>query len=416
VDPGTAAVPPWGDYNGPGNVPPAGRRVKEVLSAAGTRMARSSFAWLPLVALLLAAGCGRKATPDPVLMGHLAPLSGPDKAAGEYARQAIQLAVEELNQPDNRIAGRPLNVLHADTKGDPDTAQREAVRLMRVNGVLGLLGGTIPGTAERLAKASQPYGIPVLTVSAFTAAPPAENVVVFGIPPAERGQVLARYVAQDLKLTRVAVVADSRGPLYAATAAGFVRDFPKDATGRLEEFAYKSDAEWSGLVESLKKAVPQAVLVAAEPGDFLRLRKQLLGSGAKPAAFLFGGSDESPAEFAREPSEGGTIYYVTSYAGQPTTDAGKKFAEKYQDKFKEPPDVHAVLAYDGLRLLFDALRRSKLASVARAREELAKMEDFDGLTGKLAVTKERTVRRPLFVVGAEGGKVRVARSDTPGGK
>jgi branched-chain amino acid transport system substrate-binding protein len=156
-------------------------------------------------------------------------------------------------------------------------------------------------------------------------------------------------------------------------------------------------------------------LLAADLAEFLRLRKQLLAAGVKPV-FLFGGSDERPAGLTVEAGEGGTVCYATAFAGEPGTEAGKQFAEKYQEKFQAAPDVHAVLAYEGVQLLFDALRRSKLASVAKVREELAKSENVKGVTGDLAVTKERTVRRALHVVRVENGKTWVARTYTPGGK
>jgi len=50
------------------------------------------------LALLLATfcltGCSHRTSSEPILIGHVAALSGPDKAAGDHAKQGIALAVD----------------------------------------------------------------------------------------------------------------------------------------------------------------------------------------------------------------------------------------------------------------------------------------------------------------------------------
>src|SRR4051812_40997646 len=50
----------------------------------------------------LLAGCGPPAVGEPIWIGHLAPLSGPDRAQGEQARQGIELAVTELASTEKK--------------------------------------------------------------------------------------------------------------------------------------------------------------------------------------------------------------------------------------------------------------------------------------------------------------------------
>src|SRR6516165_3009258 len=97
---------------------------------------------LTATALLLLAGCGGKTEPAPLWIGHISPLTGPDKAVGKSARRGILLAVEEANKnPEERGAGRPVRVLHTNSRGEPEAFGAEATRLVRVNRVVGLLGG-----------------------------------------------------------------------------------------------------------------------------------------------------------------------------------------------------------------------------------------------------------------------------------
>src|SRR5260370_37855702 len=95
--------------------------------------------FLPFLALLALSGCKPRAETEPILIGHVAPFTGPHRLIGEQAKQAILLAVEEANQEENRGAERRVAVLHVNSHGDLDALQPEAVRLITVNRVAALL-------------------------------------------------------------------------------------------------------------------------------------------------------------------------------------------------------------------------------------------------------------------------------------
>jgi branched-chain amino acid transport system substrate-binding protein len=88
------------------------------------------------------------------------------------------------------------------------------------------------------------------------------------------------------------------------------------------------------------------------------------------------------------------------------------FASKYRESFKEEPDVHAALAYDGIRILVDALRRGQSSAPDVLVKELRQTKDFPGLTGPLAFGADQLVERPIFVGHMSGpGFVALKRYD-----
>src|SRR4051812_47613243 len=89
-----------------------------------------AFGWMAAACALL--GCQGKAPPAPVLVGHVAALSGPDKAQGEAAQRGMKLALKEINTKDDP---RPLQVIHADTRGQSGAFEAEGVRLVTLNRV-----------------------------------------------------------------------------------------------------------------------------------------------------------------------------------------------------------------------------------------------------------------------------------------
>ena len=50
---------------------------------------------LAALALGLTFGCSPRPAPEPLLLGHLAPLSGPQRLQGQHARQGVLLAITE---------------------------------------------------------------------------------------------------------------------------------------------------------------------------------------------------------------------------------------------------------------------------------------------------------------------------------
>jgi branched-chain amino acid transport system substrate-binding protein len=382
---------------------------------------------LVLAPALALAGCTPKGTPEPIVVGQLVPLSGPDRAAGEQAKQGVDLAVDEANREENRITGRPVNVVQVNT-ADPETAQpqtargtggesdpvqAQTVRVLTVNHALALLGGIDSDQLGRISRASQSYGTPL--VSHATLADPSNNDYVFSttVTPAYQGQVLARFARDDLKPAGVTALTDSRGSVSGMLTTAFIKEagnaFPVD------QWTYRGEADFADLVARAKKAQPKAVLVAGSAADLVKLRPQLR-EAAPQAPLLFGTEEGSLPALAEDRSTPGTAYLASAYAAEGLTAKGQEVARQYRERFGQDLDVHAALAYDDARVLFEAMRRAKSTSTVLVRKELLGLEGFESLTGPLSFAKEHSARRPVFVLRLEEGRPRLAKRYDPEGK
>jgi branched-chain amino acid transport system substrate-binding protein len=361
-------------------------------------------AWL--LAPLLLAGCSHSPATDPIVVGHLAPLSGPDKMIGEHARQGIILAVEEVNAEGEKVNGRRVEVTHVDDRG---AGGDEAVRLIAVNRAVALLGGVSAERAEQIARASQPYGVPLVTPSPLPSPLAVETAFSTGPPPAHQGKVLARFAAEELKVKRVAVLLDARGGVFAGVAAAFEREFNAGGERQADQFRYDNDAALADLAGRAAKSKPDAVLIAASVGDFVKLREGLARAEVK-GPVLFGGEETAWPALLAESDAGREVYAVTTFAAAGLTPQGKEFAKKYRERFKEEPDQPAADAYDGARLLFEAMRRAKSSEPERVRPTLADLGTFDSLTGPLTIDKgDHGARRPVFVVRQQEGQPKLVK-------
>jgi branched-chain amino acid transport system substrate-binding protein len=371
-------------------------------------MALSLSRLAPLLAALAAAGCGPRGGPDPITVGQVVPLSGPDRARGEAAHRGARLALQLAPEGQREVRGRPVVVRHADAP-DAEAAGAQAVRLARLNRAAALLAGPGASRAEAVARAAAPLDVPVVLAADAAPWPPGEPAVCLAVDPAARGRVLARFAAEDLKAARAAVLRDGRSGLASAVADGFARAWR--SRGAVREWSFATDAERDALAARVAGdgERPDVVLLAATPDDALRLRRALADAKVE-AKGLYGGEDAGPAAAAG--GGAGEVYLATAYDAGGLTQAGKEFAARYEQEFHEPPDLAAALAYDGVRLLLGAFARAGGAVPARVREELVRAEGFEAVTGPLAF-RDRYARRTLFVVRVRGGAADLVRTFPP---
>ncbi|HLJ93797.1 MAG TPA: ABC transporter substrate-binding protein [Gemmataceae bacterium] len=371
--------------------------------------------FLPCCFLLALCGCKSKAEPSPLLIGHVAPFSGPDKSMGEHARQAIRLAITEANSEENGAAGLRVAVVHVDAHGSLEALQPEVVRLIKVNGVVGLFGGKSAAEVERLGHAAQPYDVPLITPAAVPTELMTDNVYSVSASLAFQGQILARFLTENLKATPVAILVDSRRPASIALAEAFEKEPALMKSAAPRQWSYQSDADLAKAIEQLKAMKPQAVLYAGAAADLARTRTLLQAMGIT-APLLLGAESEQLAALQSNPNPGHVVYLATPYGSGNEAPKLLKFDQDYQKRFHEPPDTDARLAYEGIQILIQAIRRAKPPSSASAvAKQLGDSEGFDSLTGHVLFGKYHALRRPLFVIRMENGQRQEAKRFDPDG-
>jgi branched-chain amino acid transport system substrate-binding protein len=381
-------------------------------------MAISGRNWLVGATLFVLVGCGGEGEMAPVWIGHLSPLSGPDRASGESARRGIVLAVEEANKhPDDQGAGRPVRVLHADTHGDSRAFGAEATRLVTVNRVVALLGGQRSADVKGFRRLDRPDVFLVTPLGLPGESLSSSRIFFTGLSPADRGRALARFAAEKgFGHVIVLVDEDEQGGQFLALAEAFKDRFPqawakehrkrkpllagprrygKDNPLRDRALRIRQELTASG-----QEKQSAAILVAGKPSAVKRLREEL----GPRVPILFGGAEGGLHDLQEEAETRSGVYLATAFASDAGTDLVKEFVRKFKSHFGgDLPDVHAALAYDDARLLFRAMRQAKTADVDPVRKELAGLKDFASLTGPLSFDKQQQARRAVFIVGIERG-------------
>jgi ABC-type branched-subunit amino acid transport system substrate-binding protein len=373
--------------------------------------------------VLALAGCGGRAAEAPLLVGHVADLSGPDREQGEQAARGIRLAVKEAHAQ----GGRPIVVLHTDTGGKLDAFEAQAVRLAAVNNVPALMGGSTPTEVERLDRART---VVVGLAGQHTRAM-SDRVFLTGLTPAARGWALARghlanapaaavfalgaalhagLLGPALTLApaeaslRVVILVDERHQENLQVVEAFTREF--SAAGRPAPllWRYAGDADFTALARRIEAAQPAAVLLAGDVPALGRLR------GLLPQLPLFFGGAANQEVLQRHPETRSEVYLVTNFVADTDASRAHSFMKEYRAAFHEAPGPSAALAYESAQLLIAAARQTDNPNNRKdLAEHLQALQDFPGLCGSVGFD-DHVLRRPLFVVRLDGSRsVTVAR-------
>src|SRR5262249_34938902 len=152
--------------------------------------------------------------------------------------------------------------------------------------------------AERIARAAQPYGVALVTPGSLAVRPAGDQVFSLDVSPARQAWVLASFLTEELKATRVSVLAEQGDAVAAAVAAAF-KELTRNKV-HPEEGKYSGKPTDPELVARAQRFAPQAVLVTG--GTSLDELWPEFRKAVPKAALVFGGDSEVRAALLDEPA------------------------------------------------------------------------------------------------------------------
>lgn len=327
----------------------------------------------------LVLGCTNAEGP-PLTIGHIAPGDDPQRA--EAQKQGLELVVKDLgDKADPALQHRPL-VIRFISANSPDEYESQGVRLTSLSRSFALFGGTNLEETERL----DHLRVPLFSFAPRRTTSISESTFTMGLDPEDQAAAIVAWMkSKDLREATMVKSRQSGSDPWAAA-------FPQ---------AWK--AQWGEVKASLSivsdehKLDAETLILAGALDDESPLFKQI---GEKTKRIIFVGGEAGAERVASLRRENRDVYWTTAFAIDPATKTTGEFADKYQRAFGKPPQSDAVLAYDGLRMLLQSMRTTRLASGDRLLKDL-EAATYNGVTGPVHIEKGR-MHRPVFVVHATG--------------
>ncbi|MEM8642587.1 MAG: ABC transporter substrate-binding protein [Cyanobacteria bacterium P01_G01_bin.54] len=378
---------------------------------------RRSF--LTILAFGVATACQRRPAPLPLTIGLLVPLTGEAAITdGEPTVQAAELALEHLNaQGGVMIAGQPrlLEMVVQDITDSPDQAVAAARELVNDPAIVAIVGFPISRTAIPVAKFLDAVPLPALSTTSTNPETTANTRYIFRVAFVDdfQGRVLAQFARETLQANTAALLYDVSSVYNQGLAATFESAFGELGGQIVAAETYTGDRadDFRPQLQQIKAQAPDVLLLPNYLSD-LRLQTQQVQELGLDVTLLGGDAwDDFQLEPSRSRYEG--AYYTTMWHADRTREPVVEFLRAYEAAYGDAPNVNAVLAYDAIHLLAQALESQGKTEPDAIRQGLANLQGFQGVSGTISYTGTGDPNRTVFVLQIQDGQATLAQQILP---
>ncbi len=343
------------------------------------------------VALAFAAP-GAQAQPKPVRVGAIYIMSGSAAAYGQFARQGMELAADEINARGG-ILGRKLEFALEDSQGKVDVAIQAARKLVFQGGADALMGLDSSGVANGLTPIVPELRKPFVITHAASPDVTGKlcNAYTYRLSVnVNQNMSAAAQIAAESGAKRWTTI----GPDYAFGHQSW-EYFGKYLKQRKPDVELMKDVafprfgaeDFVPFINSVMQSRPDGVLVSLWGGDLVNFVRQARNLGFFDQKFqvllTLGAATEVLSALGEQMPQGvwaGTRYWFAAHDNPLNT----AFVKAYFDRYKTPPSYNAEGAYAALYLYKAAIEKAGKVdgeAVARALSGIS----IDAPNGRLAI-------------------------------
>lgn len=352
-------------------------------------------------ALMASAARAEPAKGEPYLIGIILPMTGSTADYGADFDRGAMLAEEEINAAGG-IGGRPIKLVHGDSKNSPKDGVAEFKRLVEVEKVPAIIS-TMTGVIVPQFPLSRESGTPMICVGAITPEIRKGGPAAFSNYPLadDEEKEIAEYIINKLGHKNAAIIYENSS--YGKTLSTiFIDEFKKlGGTIVAEEVIEKGGRDFRSQITRIGAQKPPVTVVYAYYAEGGLIVRQAAELGVK-TQFISHGSiqNQSFAEIAGPAADG-------FISGSPRWDDDspqvKEFISRFKKRYDREPDLYGPYFYDAVRLYAAAIERGGYSREGIVKG-LKQLKDFPGVNGKMGFDHGNVVLLPLRFVKFEGGK------------
>jgi branched-chain amino acid transport system substrate-binding protein len=306
---------------------------------------------------VLAAGlAGQALAQDTVKIGLIVPLTGGQASTGKQIDNAIKLYMQ---QNGSTVAGKKIEVIVKDDGAVPDNTKRLAQELIVNDKVQFLAGFGVTPAALAVAPLSTQAKVPQVVMAAGTSIITERSpyIVRTSFTLAQSCEIIADWAAKN-KIKKVAMLVSDYAP--GADALNFFKPKFTAGGGEVVEEAKVplANPDFAPFLQRMKDAKPDAIFVfvpAGQGGNFMKQYAERGLTGIK----VIGPGDVTDDDLLAGMGDAvlGTVTAHLYSAAHPSQ-KNKDFVAAYKKAFNQRPGFMAVGGYDGIHLIYEALKKT----------------------------------------------------------
>ena len=367
------------------------------------------------VLVLAAVGSGMAAAAEELRLGFTPPITGASAAEGALQIKAIKLALKQINAAGG-VNGRQVNLILVDNQSTNPGALAALQKAVEQEKVLALVGSVKSTQILAMSDAIKSYGVPTMIGGTNATLTKQGNPWLFRVRPDDSlaAAAMVKYIKEDTKFTKVGILHDTDA--FGTGGADLVEQGVKSAglaVAKREKYTTK-DKDFTAQLLSLKNAGAQIMVIyGTNPEDVAVIQRQYRQLGAP---FKYIGSPYSQMKdclnLAKDASEG--LLAVADFVpGQ--SEVNKNYAVDYKKEYNEEYDSTSAWAYDGLKILVEAIKKGG-EDRAKIREALLATKGYKGVLGNFSFTSNGDGLSEVSVVQIDKGKPKLLKIVNVGAK
>ena len=308
----------------------------------------------------LAASSAMAADAPAFKIGLILPITGQQATTGRQIEAAARLY---MAQNGDTVAGRKIELIVKDDTSVPDVTKRLAQELV-VNDKVNVLAGfgitpSALATAPIATQSKTPQVVMAAATSSITLASPYIVRTSFTLPQAS--VALADWAPKN-GIKKVVTLVSDYGP--GLDAEKFFKERLLFNGGQVTESLRvpMRNPDFAPFLQKVRDLKPDALFVFVPSGAGAAVMKQFLERGMDKAGIKLIGTGDVTDDDQLNDMGDGALGVVTShhYSTDHPSALNKKFVEAFQKANKGlRPNFMAVGGYDGMRVIYEALKATK---------------------------------------------------------
>ncbi|MGM0881660.1 MAG: branched-chain amino acid ABC transporter substrate-binding protein [Bacillota bacterium] len=318
------------------------------------------------------------------------PLSGGSAVQGEAIKLGAQLSLEDQKEEFQKL-GFDLQLAPYDDQGDPKKGVANAEMLAADKDILALVGHMNSGVAIPSSVVYEKYGIPMVSPSNTATEVTDRNLKVVNRVVARddfQGPAAAQYAVNTVGAKNIFVIQDKT-----AYGQGLADAFKGEAEKLGAAIAgYESitvgEKDFNGVLNQVLSKKPDFIFFGGLYGEGGLIVKQAREKGIT-APFMGGDAIDSAGLVDIAGDNVKDVLYTSVATDITKSEEGKKWADKYKEKFGKSVDGYSAYAYDSMTIILDGLKKAidanggKLPSREQVRDAVRTTKDFQGIATKV---------------------------------
>ncbi|MFO7739634.1 MAG: ABC transporter substrate-binding protein [Desulfatiglandaceae bacterium] len=337
----------------------------------------------------------------PIKIGINAPITGDIPKVGEGTKFAARMWLEDIQAAGGlEVGGKkyPVELVIEDNESKAESAVKVSTKMITEDEVLAIVGPQSSKQAVPAGEVANNYETPMISPWSTNPDTTKDRPYVFRgcfLDPFQ-GPVLANFIKEEFGFTKAAVLYDVASDYPKGLAEFFKAAWEKlhgpGSVVAFESFTTK-DTDFSSQLTKIKMSGAEVLFTPQYYNEVALIVQQAHQLGYK--APIVGSDSWGSAETVKlcgQDCYG--LFFSTHYAAAGATGATKAFIDRYNEKHGYVPDDVAALTWDSLRIVEQAIQSygnitGKLKKDRQGiRDALAKIKEFDGITGKMTFTED----------------------------